>query len=654
LIVFSNYPGRDLDEALGKEWLETNGIGGYASSTIVGLNTRRYHGLLTAATHPPLGRLVLLSKLEETLIDGAARIEFGCNEYPDAIHPRGNDYLEDFRLDPFPVFTYRAGTMGIRKTVFAVQGENTTVIAYEASERCALELRPLVAFRDYHSLTRRNDVLDRRVDMQTQSVSIAPYADLPRLHFAHTGATVAITGDWYYRFRYRIEQERGLDYEEDLFQPFSLRFELQADEPVAVIVSTEVRDAKNAEFLRVSEVQRRAQLKGSVAAASEFAPTLAVAADQFIVNRGKWQTALAGYHWFSDWGRDTMVALPGLTLATGRTQTAKNILVAFAGAVSQGMLPNRWPDAGNVPEYNTADATLWFIEAVGALMRATRDYDFLRAKLIGILHDILAWHLRGTRFGIRAQENGLLACGEEGSQLTWMDARVNGVPVTPRKGMPVEIQALWYNALRTMEHLCAQLGDGANASRYEALATSAYSSFQPLFWNPAHSCLYDSVDGDFRDGSVRPNQIFAVSLTHPLLDGERSRQVVDCVERELLTPFGLRTLTRCDPRYIGVYVGGPSVRDAAYHQGTVWSWLLGPFITAYLRVHKYSAAAVDCAQRWLVPIQNHLLAAGLGQISEIFDGDPPHHPRGCIAQAWSVGEILRILCDLSAREHSKA
>ena len=340
--------------------------------------------------------------------------------------------------------------------------------------------------------------------------------------------------------------------------------------------------------------------------------------------------------------------LPGLTCTTGRFETAKNLLLAFVRAADQGMLPNRWPDAGETPEYNTADATLWLFEAVGAYVRHTNDYRLVETELFETLSGIIDWHVRGTRYGIRVQENGLLACGEPGSNLTWMDARVDSVPVTPRIGMPVEIQALWHNALRTMKHLSIKLGKRTEAEHFGTMAALAQSAFEPLFWNPETNCLYDVINDDDRDGAIRPNQLFAVSLTYPLLRGERALLVVERAERDLLTPFGLHSLAPHDPHYIGRYEGNPKLRDAAYHQGTVWSWLLGPFITAYLRVRDHAPAALARAYTWLEPMERHLSEAGLGQISEIFDGDPPHHPRGCIAQAWSVGETLRILSDLRA------
>lgn len=644
---FANRPGADLDSALGKEWLETNGMGGFASSTIVGLNTRRYHGLLIAATHPPVGRMALLSKFEETLIVAGERFDLSANHYPGVVHPQGYLNLEEFRLDPFPIFVYKAGIVTIEKRVFLVQGENTAVIEYEllTPSACQLEIRPLIAFRDYHSLTHRNDSLNRRFDTAPRCVTIAPYSGLPALHFAHDAASVDTTGDWYFNFCYRLEEERGLDAREDLFNPFVLKFDLTNARSAAVIASTGQRSIFEVTELREREIERRASIRDAAPAADAFVRDLTAAADQFIVKRGDLQTVIAGYHWFSDWGRDTMIALTGLTLTTGRFEIAKNILRTFAGAVDRGMLPNRWPDAGETPEYNTVDATLWFFEAAGALARYTSDYDFVFTDLWDVLNSIVDWHLRGTRFGIHVNDLGLVECGEPGSQLTWMDAKIGDRPITPRKGMPVEIQALWYNALLTMKDFAIHRNDNAASQKFGALAERAKESFENLFWNESAACLFDVVDGEMRDASIRPNQIFAVSLTYPILTGERAARVLERVERDLLTPRGLRSLSRDDPHYHGHYQGPPWIRDAAYHQGAVWSWLLGPFATAYLRVHEYSTPAREKAEGWLRSFEEHLREAGLGQISEIFDGDAPHTPRGCIAQAWSVGEILRALVE---------
>jgi len=359
------------------------------------------------------------------------------------------------------------------------------------------------------------------------------------------------------------------------------------------------------------------------------------------VERGALKTIVAGYHWFTDWGRDTMIALPGLTLVTGRYGIARQILEAYSEKLDQGLLPNRFPDAGETPEYNTADATLWFIEAIRAFLHYSGDESFVRERLYPKLKDIIDWHVRGTRYGIHVDSDGLLACGEPGVQLTWMDAKVGEHVVTPRTGKPVEIQALWYNALRIMTDFARRFADPSSEALFTGLADEAKETFNARFWNPLAGCLYDVVENGHADGSLRPNQIFAVSLPHSMLPPERARAVVQTVQNELLTPMGLRTLSRHDPRYRAHYEGGVVERDTAYHLGTVWPWLMGPFITAYLKVNQRSEEARQQAESWLAGFTEHLTTAGLGQICEIADAEYPYTPRGCIAQAWSVAEILR-------------
>jgi predicted glycogen debranching enzyme len=647
MIEFTQEVCANLEEARGREWLETNGLGGFASSSIAGLNTRRYHGLLVAATRPPVGRLVLLSKLEETLIIDGRRYELSANQYPGVVHPQGHKYLRGFRLDPFPVFTYSVEGVELEKAVFMVQGENTTVVLYDvkadgdARGDVQLEARPLVAFRDYHSTTHENGALDEEVNAEDALLTIRPYQDLPALYFAHDAEAVDGARWWNRSLEYSAERGRGLDFQEDLFSPFALKFDMRARTRAAVIASTERRDARDAEGYRRAEVARRASLPARSPSSEELVRALTAAADSYVVARGGGKTVIAGYHWFSDWGRDTMIALPGLTLLTGQAEVAESILLEFARHVDRGMLPNRFPDAGEAPEYNTADATLWFFEAVRALLKYTNDYEFVRLNLYGVLKEIVEQHERGTRYQIHVDEDGLLFAGEAGVQLTWMDARVAGREITPRTGKPVEIQALWHNALRVMESLSREFGFNEDERKYGASAAKARASFNQQFWNEAAGCLYDVVNGDGRDASIRPNQIIAASLTHSMLPEERARRVVEVVERELLTPYGLRSLARGDARYVGRYEGGPESRDAVYHQGTAWAWLLGPFITAYVKSHGRSAGSKRQAAAWLAPLVGHLKDAGLGHVSEIFDGDAPHTPRGCVAQAWSVAEILR-------------
>ncbi len=645
MIRFGAQVCASLDLACRKEWIETNGLGGFASSTIVGLNTRRYHGLLTAAMNPPVGRQLLLAKLEETLVVDGRRYELSCNRYPGVVHPQGHLFQIEFRLDPFPVFTWNVEGITLTKRVFMVHGENTTVVEYAltgAASGCTLELRPLIAFRDYHSTTHSNDSIQNSFHVEDGLVSLEPYREAaPTMHLAHNGAQIQAVGDWYHNFEYDIERERGLDFQEDLYNPLVATFPLHEGTPGVVIASTIRKDASAAGSLREAEIARRAAIAAQAPVDNPLVKDLTAAAADFIVARGALKTVIAGYHWFSDWGRDTMIALPGLTLATGQPRIARDILEAFSRHADQGMLPNRFPDAGEQPEYNTVDATLWFFEAVRSYLHYSGDYAFVELHLYSTLTSIIDWHVHGTRYGIRMEPDGLLRCGEPGSQLTWMDAKVGDWVVTPRHGKPVEIQALWYNALRVVADLASRFGEPAAAAQFHAMAEQTKESFAQQFWNESACCLYDVVDGALQDGSMRPNQIFAASLHHPILDLDRAAQVVEAVHRDLFTPVGLRSLSPFDPRYRGVYEGDPWHRDGAYHQGTVWPWLIGPFITAYVRAHQGSKMAREQAARWLEDFRSHMSEAGLGHISEIFDGDPPHRPRGCIAQAWSVSELLR-------------
>jgi predicted glycogen debranching enzyme len=649
MIQFNKPASGDLTDALSREWVETNGLGGFASSTIIGLNTRRYHGLLIAATKPPVGRLVLLSKLEETFFIESQAFELSANRYPGVVHPQGFLYLKKFRLDPFPVFTYEIEGIEIEKSVFMIQGENTTVVQYELTKNnhpespknLRVEVRPLIAFRDYHSTTHENGAINPAVEQSTGSVTVSPYQGLPSLYLAHNAVELRKTGDWYRNFEYDAERERGLDFQEGLFNPLTLKFDFRARKQATILASTEQKNASLAQEYKQKEIARRRTLAASSLIDDSFAQALTSAADQYIVSRGKEKTVIAGYHWFSDWGRDTMIALPGLTLPTGKHDVAKSILRTFTQNVSQGMLPNRFPDAGETPEYNTVDATLWFFEAARAYLAYTDDSEFVRNDLYPVFADIVAWHVRGTRYGIKVDPSGLLTSGEPGVQLTWMDAKVGDWVVTPRHGKPVEIQALWYNALRIMEDLAQRFGDDAARKRYSNMASVASWAFNRLFWNESAGCLYDKVNGGQPDASIRPNQIFAVSLPYSMLSQDRSNAVVEKVREHLLTPYGLRSLAPTDPQYKGQYSGGQAQRDGAYHQGTVWPWLLGPFITAYIKVNGVSEAARMQGGEWLKPLEAHLSEAGLGHVSEIFEGDAPHRPCGCVAQAWSVAELLR-------------
>lgn len=647
----------DLQAAAGREWLETNGLGGFASSTIAGINTRRYHGLLVAAINPPTERMVLLSKLEETLILNDELFELSANNYPGAVHPQGYRYLTGFRLDPFPVFNYSLGKVQLTKTIAMVHGENTTVIKYELEgsrkdTEARLEIRPLIAVRDYHSLTHQNGSLNPDYSIVDGCIRLQPYAGLPELYLAHNADIVSPTGYWYLNFLYSQEQARGLDFEEDLFQPLLLNIPLSLSKPACLIASTSHQDSAQADALLARETRRRQQLFSVASGDFDLVSDLLRAADQFICSRGEGQTIIAGYHWFTDWGRDTMISLPGLSLATGRPEIARSIILEFAKYVDQGMLPNRFPDRGEEPEYNTVDATLWYFEAVRAYLQHTGDYGLVKGDFYCLLKDIIDWHVKGTRYGIKVDTDGMLNSGAEGVQLTWMDARVGDWVVTPRRGKPVEIQALWYNALRTMEGLATKCDDAVGKARYSSMAANARTSFNKRFWNEAAGCLFDVIEGEGADASIRPNQVLAISLVHSVLDSKRAKKVLQVVERELLTPVGLRSLAPSDPKYVGRYRGGPLERDGSYHQGTVWAWMTGPFISAYVKTYGRNEKTQRQVCAWLSGFQNHLREAGVGQISEIFDGDPPHTPNGCIAQAWSVAELLRAIVEDNLSERS--
>ncbi|MGD9590615.1 MAG: amylo-alpha-1,6-glucosidase [Pyrinomonadaceae bacterium] len=638
----------DIEGSFGREWIETNGIGGYASSTVSGANSRRYHGLLVAATKPPLGRVVTLSKFEETVIIDGERFELSTNQYPETIHPNGFRYLKAFSLDPFPIWTFDLDGIEIKRSLFMVYGENTTVVRWSLGSVAnepdvVLEVRPLMAFRDHHHLNRERSEFNTDYSIDNGVAVMRPLADLPSLGLSHNARTVDHEGHWYRDFQLAIEKERGFDFAEDLFQSFCLTFDLRNE--ACVIASTGEIGTTDTSALEKAELRRRARLIAKSGAKDNISRQLVLAADQFIVSRGKGKTVIAGYHWFSDWGRDTMIALPGLTLSTGRPDVAKSILTEFSKHISEGMLPNRFPDAGEEPEYNTVDATLWFFEAIRAYVQATGDHSFVRRSLYAKLADIIEWHIRGTRYEIKVDDDGLLHAGEPGVQLTWMDAKIGDWVVTPRTGKAVEIQALWYNALCIMRGFADEFGDTEGRKKYKDLAACTKTNFRDQFWNDDAECLFDVIDGQQKDASIRPNQIFAVSLQHTMLDQERARKVVKKVEAELLTPMGLRSLTPNDPRYKPVYIGSPFDRDASYHQGTVWSWLIGPFVDAYRRTHPNNAKTRRRIEEVTAGLRAHLTDAMVGQISEIFDADPPHHPRGCAAQAWSVAELCRVIVD---------
>ncbi len=642
------------------EWLCTNGLGGFASGTVAGLLTRRYHGLLVAALAPPLGRTLLVAKADET-------VEYGGHAYPlfanrwagGTVDPHGYRHAERFRLEgTTPVWTYACADLLLEKRVFMDPGANTTYVRYRVlrgSGLVELALTLLVNYRDYHGST-RGPGWQMRVEPVPHGLRVSAYDGARPVLLLTRGAAFTPAHTWYERFDRARERERGLDAEEDHLCVGTARATLRPGGELTLVCSTEADPGLDGaaawERRRAHEADLLARWRRAEPAAAEapaWIERLVLAADQFVVRRPTaddvgGMSVIAGYHWFGDWGRDTMIALPGLTLATGRPEVARSILATFARFVDQGMLPNRFPDAGEQPEYNTVDATLWYFEAIRAYHAATQD-DALLKELHPVLEAIVDWHQRGTRYGIAEDPaDGLLRAGEPGVQLTWMDAKVGDWVVTPRIGKPVEVNALWYNALRAMGAFARRLG--LTAEPWERRAGRVRAGFDS-FWNAAAGCCYDVIDGpEGTDDALRPNQIFAVSLAESPLPPERRRAVVDACARHLLASFGLRSLAPGHPAYRGRYEGGPRERDGAYHQGPVWGWLLGPFALAHLRVYGDAAAA----RAFLAPMASHLADYGVGSVAEIFDGDPPFTPRGCVAQAWSVAETLRAWVEIARAE----
>jgi len=623
------------------EWLEVDGLGGFASGTASGMRTRRYHALLLVATTPPTGRVVLVNGLEARVDTPAGRYAISSQRYaPDVVHPDGAHRIESFTNDPWPRWVYRLEDGTIVEQEILVQHDSPiTAIRWRLRDPkpgVTLSIRPLLSGRDYHSTHHENPGFAFGADVAGQRVTWRPYPGIPDI-VAISNGTYAHEPDWFRNFQYDEERLRGLDSQEDLASPGTIAFDMSR--PAALVLttgSTHVDAGTDAIALVASicesETRRRA-----------FPTPLHRAADAYIVRRRSGKTIVAGYPWFTDWGRDTFLAMRGLCLATGRLAEARDILLAWAGAVSEGMLPNRFPDVGDSAEFNSVDASLWYVIAVGEFLDAASsramqlppaDATALQAAVAAILDG----YARGTRFRIHLDRDGLLACGEPGVQLTWMDAKVGDWVVTPRVGKPVEIQALWLNAL-------AIGGRWSNARR--DLLDAGMRAFRARFWNEADGCLYDVVDVDHAAGTadpaIRPNQILAIGgLPLMLLDRNRARRVVDLVESRLVTPMGLRSLAPGSPGYAGRYEGNGAERDARYHQGTVWPWLLGPFVEAWLRVRRPSARArAEARERFLAPILALAEQCG-GHLPEIADGDPPHTPRGCPQQAWSVGEVLRV------------
>ena len=629
------------------EWLEPDGLGGFASGTSGGLRTRRYHGLLLTAMTPPAGRVVLVNGLdawvEETGPHGPGERQFLSRQRysPGIVAPEEPAAIESFTADPWPTWVYRLQDgVRIQQELFVTRGSPIVAIRWRilnGASGVTLSVRPFLSGRDLHALHHANPAFRFTHGVAGEEVSWAPYDGVPGVAALSNGDYQA-QPEWYRGFQYAEEQARGLDFEEDLAAPGVFRWDLGKAEAVLILSVPGTLPIGTAShiFANLSRNERGRRHR--------FGSPLKRAGEAYLVRRGLRKTIIAGYPWFTDWGRDTFIALRGLCIATGRLTEARSILLGWAGLVSEGMLPNRFVDQGDAPEFNSVDASLWYVIAVHDYLRAL---EVTGRKLPGsdrkafseAVLAIITGYSRGTRHGIRLDGDGLLASGEPGVQLTWMDAKVGDWVVTPRTGKPVEIQALWLNALRIAAEFTAD---------HQDTLRRGLKSFNTRFWNRSAGCLYDVVDVDHvpgtADGSLRPNQLLAIGgLPYEVLDREFSRSVVDVVEDRLWTPLGLRTLPREDIRYIPRYEGGVLSRDGSYHQGTVWPWLLGPFVEAWVRVRGGGAAARQQARRrFFEPLVAHLSRAGVGHISEIADADPPHAPRGCPFQAWSVGEALRL------------
>jgi predicted glycogen debranching enzyme len=627
------------------EWLEADGLGGFASSTTSGIRTRRYHALLLTATNPPTGRLVLVNGIDAWIESGAMKTWLSAQRYaPDSVSK--SECLRRFQFQPWPQWGYQiAPDLWVEHEVFVPYGQSMVLLSWrltgQVDQNYSLKVRPFLSGRDFHATHHQNDAFRFEPAIEGDTITWRPYAGVPAV-VCRSQATYRHDPQWYRNFLYTQEEERGLDSLEDLAAPGELVWKLDDSRREALLVIQAAGFAEPgpspledwAAELRRKEQDRRL----------EKSDPIERAADSYFVRRGTGKSIIAGYPWFGDWGRDTFISIRGLGLSTNRLELSRDILLEWANHVSQGMLPNLFPDQGAVPEYNSVDASLWFIIDAGDLLDAASAHPGLmdeigEQKLKAAIDAILSGYQKGTRFGIRQDEDGLLAAGVPGVQLTWMDAKVDGKVITPRVGKPVEVQALWINALAIGRKFSPQ---------WEKSFEKARQVFESRFWNDAGQQLFDVVDVDHQPGvndpATRPNQIFAVGgLPLALLSGTRARQVVDRVEAKLWTPSGLRSLAQDEPGFVSHYIGGPKERDSAYHQGTVWPWLAGAFIEAWVRVRGNTAEAKQEARgRYFESIRSLTTASGLNHVPEITDAVEPYTPRGCPFQAWSLGELLRL------------
>jgi predicted glycogen debranching enzyme len=637
----------NISEASQLEWLVTNGIGGYASSTVTGMNTRRYHGVLVAARRPPTERIVLVNRLEETLFIDGEEVALSTNRYKNTLSPCGYFFQESFHNDPIPTWVFQYQDTLLIKSLFMVYGTNTTVVTYKAitnGRSMRLEVRPHFLFRDFHGNMFENAGFDDNTQIQDRGFRLQPFFNAPALFCAWDRGSFVREGYWYRENFLQAESDRGLNALEDDYSNGFIDFE-EISGTVALMFSDQPTQPFHALELRRKEKNRLEAIASSMNSDDDFLRHLLLAADQFIVERQstRGKTILAGYPWFADWGRDSLISLPGLTLVPRRFEAARSILLTFAATIKNGLVPNCFADKGNEALYNSVDASLWFFFAVYKFVEYTDDYDFVQEKLFPALTQIIESYQGGTMHNIRMDpEDGLISAGDAGVQLTWMDAKVGEQVITPRHGKAVEINALWYNSLKIYKLLLDRMTRDSN--QINSLCRKVKASFRRKFWNAEQEYLYDVIPPEGApDDTFRPNQIFAVYLPFPLLEPPEEKVIVDQIFQELYTSFGLRSLSPHDPQYRPTYQGDRLSRDMSYHQGTVWAYLIGPFITSYLKVYNYSMEAQLRASHMIEPLKISLESDGcLGSIAEIFEGAPPHQARGCFAQAWSVAELLRV------------
>ena len=645
---------RPIEDLLAREWLLTNGRGSYASSTIVGCNTRRYHGLLVGSLNPPINRIMTLASCLETVVVGGTAFNLSTFEFEGKFAPAGYSCIKRFRQDTGVHLDYEVGKLELTKSIYLARDADTVAVEYDFASPpvggAEFVVRPYVGLRDFHSLQKSHAPLCAGwLDDGLIVRHDPPLAG--ELFLSCPAATFEKDQQWWFNFVYRSDKERGQSFTEDLWTPGF--FKCRIDSPAKIVLCVNFSSRYKSEYLMDADIdivrQNLQKHKSNITTAAkkdEKLKILCIAADQFIskrrINHNYGTTIVAGYPWFGDWGRDAFIALPGLLLSTGRFDEARSVLSTFAAAADGGMIPNCFDDRNGAAHFNSVDASLWFINAAFQYLSATGDAKTFMQELMPIIRWIIDSYNKGTRFGIHADTDGLITAGTSQTQLTWMDANDGNVAFTPRYGKAVEVSALWYNSLCWLAEFYARR-DIENAKHYQSMVDKVGDSFCKLFWDPTRNYLNDCIapDGSV-DSAIRPNQIFAVSLPFSPLPAEQQKAVVDAVEKHLLTPYGLRTLNTADSRYKGQYTGPQQQRDAAYHQGTVWPYLIGPFVESYLKVYGTSRKTKKKAAEFIQPLLKHLTDDGcLGSISEIFDGDPPHKPRGCIAQAWSVAELLR-------------